>query len=111
MLMLLPFFVVWTGTPPRWFGGGIPLERVQDYRRGAEDLDYSNHKGSTYPLIGESEMLHSDSISKPLVRTDVYVSAEQRDAMKALGAVQDISMAEMIRRVLDQYIRRHRQQQ
>ena len=53
-------------------------------------------------------MLHSDSLSKPLVRTDVYISAEQRDAMKALGASRDISMAEMIRRVLDQYIRRQK---
>ena len=55
-------------------------------------------------------MLHAESLSKPLIRTDVYISAEQRDAMKALGAAQDISMAEMIRRVLDHYIRRHRQQ-
>jgi hypothetical protein len=51
-------------------------------------------------------MLHADKLSQPLVRTDVYLSAEQRDAMKELGRQQDISMAELIRRVLDKYLRR-----
>ena len=51
-------------------------------------------------------MLHSEHRSQPLVRTDVYLSAEQRDALKVIGASQDLSMAEVIRRVLDRYIRR-----
>jgi hypothetical protein len=51
-------------------------------------------------------MLHSESISKPLVRTDVYLSATQRDTMKDMARNQDISMAELIRRVLDKHIRR-----
>jgi hypothetical protein len=51
-------------------------------------------------------MLHSESISKPLVRTDVYLSEFQRDTMKDLARHHDISMAELIRRVLDKHIRR-----
>ena len=55
-------------------------------------------------------MLHSDKVSQPLVRTDVYLSAEQRDTMKDLGRQQDISMAELIRRVLDKHLRRVKKQ-
>ena len=51
-------------------------------------------------------MLHSSKVSQPLVRTDVYLSVEQRDTMKELGRQQDISMAELIRRVLDKHLRR-----
>ena len=51
-------------------------------------------------------MLHADKRSQPLVRTDVYLSAEHRDKMKELGRQQDISMAEIIRRVLAKYIQR-----
>ena len=51
-------------------------------------------------------MLHSDKVSQPLVRTDVYLSAEHRDILKELGRQQDISMAELIRRVLDKHLRR-----
>jgi hypothetical protein len=56
-------------------------------------------------------MLHSDKVSQPLVRTDVYLSAEQRDKMKELGRQQDISMAELIRRVLDKHLRRELKKQ
>ena len=56
-------------------------------------------------------MLHADKLSQPLVRTDVYLSAEQRDAMKELGRQQDISMAELIRRVLDKHIKRELKKQ
>ena len=52
-------------------------------------------------------MLHSAKIGEPLIRTDVYISADQRDAMKRLGAMEDISMAEGIRRVLDRHIKRN----
>lgn len=51
-------------------------------------------------------MLHADKRSQPLVRTDVYLSAEQRDTMKELGRQQNISMAELIRRVLDKHLKR-----
>ena len=51
-------------------------------------------------------MLHSESISKPLVRTDLYLSEFQRDTMKDMARNQDISMAELIRRVLNTYIKR-----
>jgi hypothetical protein len=51
-------------------------------------------------------MLHSDKRSQPLVRTDVYLSAEQRDTLKELCRHQDISMAELIRRVLHKHLRR-----
>ena len=50
-------------------------------------------------------MLHADKRSEPLVRTDVYLSAEHRDKIKELGRQQDISMAEWIRRALDNRIR------
>lgn len=51
-------------------------------------------------------MLHSEKLSQPLVRTDVYLSAEQRDTLRELGRQQDRSMAEVIRRVLDKHLRR-----
>jgi hypothetical protein len=51
-------------------------------------------------------MLHSESISKPLIRTDVYLSETQRETMKGLARQQDVSMAELIRRVIDKHIRR-----
>ena len=51
-------------------------------------------------------MLHAEKLSEPLVRTDVYLSEFQRDKMKELGRQQDISMAEIIRRVLAKHIQR-----
>ena len=51
-------------------------------------------------------MLHADKLSQPLIRTDVYLSEFQRDTMKELGRQKDISMAELIRRVLDKHLRR-----
>jgi hypothetical protein len=56
-------------------------------------------------------MLHSERRSQPLVRTDIYLSEVQRDALKRLGAARDLSMAEVIRRVLDRYIRRELKKQ
>ena len=56
-------------------------------------------------------MMHAEKLSEPLVRTDVYLSAEHRDIMKQLGAAQDISMAELIRRCLDQFLRRELKKQ
>jgi hypothetical protein len=55
-------------------------------------------------------MLHADSLSKPLIRTDVYLSEFQRDSMKVLAYQRDISMAELIRRVLDKHLRRELKQ-
>ena len=51
-------------------------------------------------------MLHADSISKPLVRTDIFLSEFQRDTLKSLAAAQDISAAELTRRILDKHLRR-----
>jgi predicted DNA-binding ribbon-helix-helix protein len=51
-------------------------------------------------------MLHADSLSKPLNRTDVYLSEFQRDSLKELAGQQDVSMAELIRRVLEKHLRR-----
>ena len=51
-------------------------------------------------------MLHAEKLSEPLVRTDVYLSAFQRDSMKDLARHEDISMAELIRRVINKHIRR-----
>lgn len=51
-------------------------------------------------------MLHSESLSQPLIRTNIYLSASQRDAVMELARQSDISMAELIRRVLDKHLRR-----
>ena len=51
-------------------------------------------------------MLHAESLSQPLVRSDVYLSVAQREALKQSAREQDISMAELIRRVLDKHLRR-----
>jgi hypothetical protein len=49
-------------------------------------------------------MFHSESLSKPLIRTNVYLSEDHREAIFALAKAQDISGAELIRRVLDKYL-------
>ena len=51
-------------------------------------------------------MLHSDCVSKPLVRTDIFLSEFQRDSLKTLAAAQDITAAELTRRILDRHLRR-----
>jgi len=51
-------------------------------------------------------MLHSDRISKPLIRTNVYLSEFQRNSLRTLAAGQDISAAELARRILDGGLRR-----
>jgi hypothetical protein len=51
-------------------------------------------------------MLHADSLSQPLVRTNVFLSQFQRDSIKKLAASQDISAAELCRRILDRHLRR-----
>jgi hypothetical protein len=51
-------------------------------------------------------MLHSEQIGEPLVRTQLYLSVEQREAFIAEARQKKISMAEVIRRVLDRYVRR-----
>jgi predicted DNA-binding ribbon-helix-helix protein len=51
-------------------------------------------------------MLHSESLSQPLIRTNVFLSKFQRESLKTLAAAQDISMAELARRILDRHLRR-----
>lgn len=51
-------------------------------------------------------MLHSDSLSKPLVRTNVYLSECHREALKTLAAQMDISAAELLRRIIDEHFKR-----
>ena len=53
-------------------------------------------------------MLHADSLSKPLIRTNVYLSEAQREAIFALAEAQDISAAELLRRILDKFLKRER---
>jgi hypothetical protein len=50
--------------------------------------------------------LHSERVSKPLVRTDIFLSEFQRDTLKSLAAAQDITAAELTRRILDKHLRR-----
>lgn len=56
-------------------------------------------------------MLHSDRLSKPLIRTDIFLSEFQRDSLKKLACQQDISAAELTRRILDQHLRRELKKQ
>lgn len=51
-------------------------------------------------------MLHSEHVSKPLIRTDIFLSEFQRDTMRALSAEMDITAAELCRRILDKGLRR-----
>jgi hypothetical protein len=51
-------------------------------------------------------MLHSESLSQPLIRTNIFLSKDQRDSLKSLAAAQDISAAELARRILDKGLRR-----
>jgi hypothetical protein len=51
-------------------------------------------------------MLHSESLSQPLIRTNLFLSKDQRDTLFALAAAQDISAAELARRILDKGLRR-----
>jgi hypothetical protein len=51
-------------------------------------------------------MLHSESLSQPLIRTNIFLSKAQREALKALAAAKDISAAELCRRILDKHLRR-----
>jgi hypothetical protein len=54
-------------------------------------------------------MLHSEEIGTPLKRTQLYLSVEQRETLKAEAHQLKISMAEQIRRVLDKHVRRSAQ--
>jgi hypothetical protein len=51
-------------------------------------------------------MLHSEQIGEPLKRTQLYLSVEQRESLRAEARKLKISMAEQIRRVLDKHVRR-----
>ena len=51
-------------------------------------------------------MFHSDRLSKPLIRSNVYLSESHRKALKTLAAEQDISAAELLRRFLEKALRR-----
>jgi hypothetical protein len=51
-------------------------------------------------------MMHAEKRGEPLRRSNIYLSREQLQSLKEIGAAQDVSMAEIVRRVLDKYIRR-----
>jgi hypothetical protein len=51
-------------------------------------------------------MLHSEHLSQPLIRTNIFLSEFQRETLKALAAAKDISAAELARRILDKHLRR-----
>jgi hypothetical protein len=51
-------------------------------------------------------MLHSEHLSQPLIRTNIFLSQFQRDSLKKLAAADDISAAELARRILDRALRR-----
>lgn len=51
-------------------------------------------------------MMHSESLSQPLIRTNLFLSQDQRKSLKALAAAQDISAAELARRILDKGLTR-----
>ena len=49
-------------------------------------------------------MLHAESLSQPLIRANVFLSQFQRDSLKELARQQDISAAELARRILDKHL-------
>jgi len=51
-------------------------------------------------------MLHAESLLHPLRRTNLYLSEFQRDALKELARQQNVSAAEIARRILDKQLRR-----
>lgn len=51
-------------------------------------------------------MLHSEHLSQPLVRTNIFLSRFQRDSLKELARQKDITAAELCRRILDAGLRR-----
>jgi hypothetical protein len=51
-------------------------------------------------------MLHAESLSEPLVRTNLFPSEFQRNTVKELARQLDISAAELARRILDKGLRR-----
>jgi hypothetical protein len=54
----------------------------------------------------ENEMLHSDQIGEPLIRTQLYLSTDQREVLMAEARQMNISFAEIVRRILDKHVRR-----
>jgi hypothetical protein len=56
-------------------------------------------------------MMHSDKLSEPLIRTNIFLSKFQRDTLKSEAAVIDISAAELARRILDKALRRSAKKQ
>jgi hypothetical protein len=57
------------------------------------------------PIKGATKMFHSDSLSQPLIRTNIYLSKSQRELLKSLAAAMDISAAELARRILEKGLR------
>jgi predicted DNA-binding ribbon-helix-helix protein len=51
-------------------------------------------------------MLHSETLSQPLIRTNIFMSEFQRNTLKELARQQDISAAELVRRILDRGLKR-----
>lgn len=50
-------------------------------------------------------MLHSESLSQSVIRTNIFLSQFQRDSLKRLAAAQDITAAELTRRILDKHLK------
>lgn len=59
-----------------------------------------------YGTNEENKMLHSEQIGEPLVRTQLYLSAEQREVLMAEARQVNVSFAEIVRRILDKHVRR-----
>jgi hypothetical protein len=57
------------------------------------------------PYEGKIMVHHSDKLSEPLKRTNIYLSEEDRAALIAEGKKLDISMAEIVRRCVASHIR------
>jgi hypothetical protein len=56
-------------------------------------------------------MLHSEHLSQPLVRTNIFLPQFQRDSLRDLARQQDITAAELCRRILDAGLRRMQKRQ
>jgi predicted transcriptional regulator len=50
-------------------------------------------------------------MAKPLIRTDIHLSDFTRDKLKELARGQDVSSAELTRRILDKHIKRELKKQ
>src|SRR6266699_7022711 len=59
------------------------------------DFPFHSVRGYVYRHFKEPTMLHAESLSQPLIRTNIFLAKSQRDALKSLAAAQEISAAEL----------------